>query len=389
MPTLPSSKLQSKKYTAFIASYTESPVREGNDIRILTNGNEIFPDMLRAISRAERSIVFVTYVYWNGAIATSFADALSQKAKDGIQVSVLIDAFGSSKIDLTLITAMKEAGVNVRWFRPFKWYTLHKYNNRTHRKILVIDENIGFVGGVGIAQEWTGDAEDTAHWRDTHFRVVGPSVYDMLQSFNDNWQEAGGPQVATTLDSFQPAGTINAQVTSSRSSSGQTRGEKLFTSIIRSAERHINITTAYFAPSKSFRDLLIAASHRGVTVTILTNGPHTNQKLVRKAGHRYYEDLLRAGVIIHEYQQTLLHAKVATIDDAWATVGSINFDDRSFILNDEISLSFTDSALVEALDAQLTRDLAVAKKITLKKWSSRSIISRTHELVANTFRSQL
>ena len=389
MTQISSSKLTSDRYKSFIAAYTESPVRDGNDVRILTNGNEIFPSMLQAIADANHSILFVTYVYWRGPIASTFADALSKKARSGIAVSVLIDAFGSSKIDSNLITAMQDAGVEVRWFRPFRWYTLHKYNNRTHRKILVIDTAIGFVGGVGIAQEWTGDAEDRKHWRDTHFRVTGPSVFDMIQSFNDNWEEAGGAPITANVTLMKSSGSVSAQITSSRSSTGQTRGEKLFTSIIRSAEHTINITTAYFAPNKAFRDLLIAASKRGVTVTILTNGPYTNHMLVRKAGHKHYHELLQAGIIIYEYHQTLIHAKVATIDGSWATVGSINFDDRSFILNDEISLSFTDTTLVAALDEQLTRDIAVSKRITLKKWSTRSIISRMSELIAHAFRPQL
>lgn len=389
MTQIGTSKLTSDRYKSFIAAYTESPVRDGNDVRILTNGREIFPSMLQAIADATDVIIFVTYVYWRGPIARAFADALSKKAKSGVAVSVLIDAFGSSKIDSDLITAMEDAGVEVRWFRPFRWYTLHKYNNRTHRKILVVDNTVGFVGGVGIAQEWTGDAEDRHHWRDTHFRVTGPSVFDMIQSFNDNWKEAGGAPIAADANLMKSAGSVGAQITSSRSSTGQTRGEKLFTSIIRSAEHTVNITTAYFAPNKAFRDLLIAASQRGVTVTILTNGPYTNHMLVRKAGHRYYHELLQAGVIIYEYHQTLLHTKVATIDGAWATVGSINFDDRSFILNDEISLSFTDTHLVTSLDEQLMRDIAVSKRITLKKWSTRSIISRISERIAHVFRPQL
>lgn len=383
-------KLRTRRYKRFIARYVDSPLREGNQVTVLTNGDEIFPAMLDAIRNATESISFLTYVYWRGEIATQFAEALIERAQSGLTVHVLMDAFGSSKIDPALIRLLQAGGVEFRWFRPLRWHTLHKFNNRTHRKILVIDNRIGFLGGVGIAEEWTGHAQDVHHWRDTHFRIIGPAVSDLLESFNDNWQEAGGTPVTTTFHSASPPpGTMTVQVTSSKATGGRTYANKLFLSLIRSAQLQINITTAYFAPSATFCNALIAARATGVRIVILTNGPHTNHALVRRASHHSYRSLLAAGIEIYEYQQTLLHAKVVTIDDAWASVGSINFDDRSFVLNDEINLSLSDPGVIRQLNEQLHRDLSQSRKVILYQWIKRPAFDRVIETVANLFRHQL
>jgi len=345
--------------------------------------------MLSAIRSSRHSIALLTYVYWRGNIATQFAEALAEKAKAGISVAVMMDAFGSSKIDDELITMMREAGVEFRWFRPVKWYTLHKLNNRTHRKILVVDQRVGFLGGVGIADEWTGDAQDVNHWRDTHFQVEGPAISDLIASFNDNWVEGGGTALETSYLGSTEIGNQTVQVTSSKAAPGQTHADKLFMSLIRSAQQSINITTAYFAPSPQFCTALIAARATGVKITILTNGPHTNHAITRKAGHRYYKRLLAAGIEIHEYQQTLIHTKVVTVDGHWASVGSINFDDRSFVLNDEVNLSITDPDFVVMLDRQMAKDLAVSKRMVLHKWIKRPLNDRFMELIGSLFRPQL
>ena len=236
--------------------------------------------MLASISEATTSISFLTYVYWRGDIADQFATALARKARSGVKVNVLMDAFGSSKVDQALIRRMKNAGVEFRWFRPLKWYTLHKINNRTHRKILVIDNRVGFLGGVGIAQEWTGNAQDIHHWRDTHFKLSGPAVTDLLDSFNDNWREAGGVAVDNSHVATTPDGNQTVQLTSSKATRGRTYADKLFMSLIHSAQMSINITTAYFAPSAQFCNALIAARATGVLVIILKNSAHTNHDLV-------------------------------------------------------------------------------------------------------------
>lgn len=389
MASLKRLKLKTYAYKKFIESYVNSPIRRNNHVTILTNGDEIFPSMLASISEAKTSISFLTYVYWRGDIADQFATALASKAHSGVKVNVLMDAFGSSKVDQALIRRMKNAGVEFRWFRPLKWYALRKINNRTHRKILVIDNRIGFLGGVGIAQEWTGNAQDVHHWRDTHFKLSGPAVTDLLDSFNDNWREAGGKAVDNSHVTTTHDGNQTVQLTSSKATRGRTYADKLFMSLIHSAQMSINITTAYFAPSAQFCNALIAARATGVRVTILTNSAHTNHDIVRRAGHRYYKRLLAAGIEIYEYKQTLLHSKIATIDGAWACVGSINLDDRSFVLNDEINMSLTDPTFVAELDAQFLDDLSHSEKIILHKWIKRPLMSRVFETVSGLLRRQL
>lgn len=382
-------KVKTRAYKQYIERYVDSPIRHNNNVTILTNGDQIFASMLESIEHSKSTILFLTYVYWRGDIAKQFARALAEKARGGVKVHVLIDAFGSSKMDTQCIKEMRDAGVEFLWFRPVKWYTLHKLNNRTHRKILVIDNQIGFLGGVGIAEEWTGSAQDPSHWRDTHFKVTGPMVVDLIDSFNDNWSEAGGDAFDNGYDKSNADGGMTVQVTSSKATDGATHANKLFMSLIRSAQVNINITTAYFAPGAHLCNALLAARAMGVRITILTNGPHTNQALARKAGHGHYRQLLAAGIEIYEYQQTLLHAKVVTIDGSWASVGSINFDDRSFVLNDEINMSLTDQAMLGELDEQFVKDLAVSKQMLLYKWIKRPMTARLTEIISSFLRRQL
>lgn len=361
-----------------------------NHITVLKNGDEIFPSMLDAIQQAKSSIIFLTYVYWRGDIADQFAHRLADKAREGIKVSVLIDAFGGNKIDSALLKHMREAGIEVRWFRPLRWYTIHKFNNRTHRKILVCDEQIGFVGGVGIADEWTGDAQDFRHWRDTHFKITGDAAHELIDSFNENWKSAGGKPIGYGPSSPAGAGKgIEVRVTSSTHGVGRTKGAILFNEAIAAAKQDVMITTAYFVPNRRFIRALTAASRRGVTVSILTNGPHTNQYLARKAGHHAYTRLMFAGVNIYEYQKTLLHAKVMTIDHTSAIVGSSNFDDRSFVLNDEVCVSFSDPAVVKKLDLQYQEDLTQARHISLPRWQERALRSKLMERLSAFISGQL
>ena len=280
--------------------------------------------MLEAIRSAERTINFATYVYWTGSIAPEFAEALAERAEAGVEVNVLLDAVGAAKMDRALIDRLEDAGAKVAWFRPPKWYTLHKLNNRTHRKILVVDGRVGFTGGVGIAEEWTGNCEDPGHWRDTHVRVEGPAARDLFGGFLDNWAEAtqcilSGPDHLPDIDGFDDG--VQVQVTRSTAEKGSTDAEHLFYAAIACAQERIWLTTAYFAPRRAFVEALCEAVGRGVDVRVLTNGPHIDKQVVRQAGHRTYERMLECGSRIFEYQRTMLHAKVMIVDANWATVG--------------------------------------------------------------------
>jgi cardiolipin synthase len=379
-------------FARMVEALTVAPLRQGNRVKVLRNGREIFPAMLAAIRAAEQTVSFATYVYWTGSIAPEFAQALAERAEAGVQVNVLLDAVGAAKMDRRLVALLQRASAEVAWFRPPKWYTLHKLNNRTHRKILVVDGKVGFTGGVGIAEEWTGNCEDPGHWRDTHVRVEGPAARDLLGGFLDNWAEAtqcilSGGEHLPDLRGFEDG--VQVQVTRSTAEKGSTDAEHLFYAAIACARERIWVTTSYFAPRRAFVEALCAASARGVDVRVLTNGPHIDKQVVRQAGHLTYERMFECGVRIFEYQRTMLHAKVLIVDANWATVGSVNFDNRSFALNDELNLSVRDRAVVAELEEHFRADIDDAVELDLAAWRARPAVVRARELASAAVRREL
>ena len=381
----------SDDFARLVEALTGAPLREGNDVTVLKNGCQIFPAMLDAIAAAEHTIDFATYAYWTGDIAHDFANALCERAKAGVKVNVLLDAIGASKMDRSLVDALRSSGADVEWFRPPHWYSLEKMNNRTHRKILVVDGCVGFTGGVGIAEEWTGDCEDPDHWRDTHVRVEGPVARDILGGFIENWAEAHRSILTGRhLPDVHPVeGGVRAQVTRSSAQKGATEAEQLFYSAIASAREKLWITTAYFAPRQAFVDSLIDAVDRGVDVQFIVNGPNIDNNLVRQAGHVSFGELLRGGVRIHEYQRTMLHAKVAVVDGCWATIGSINFDNRSFALNDELNLSIQNDEVAKELEDHFVSDLDDCIELTPSGWRGRPVSKRAKEKASALIRREL
>jgi len=381
----------SPAFARLIEALTGAPLRLGNRVQVLRNGCRIFPSMLDAIAGARDTIDFATYAYWTGDIAPQFASALCERAKAGVEVNVLLDAVGASRMDRSLVDDLANAGANVEWFRPPRWYTVEKINNRTHRKILVVDGSVAFTGGVGIAEEWTGDCEDPDHWRDTHIRVEGPVARDILGGFLENWAEARRSILTgrhlPDVEGFDDG--VRAQVTRSSATKGSTEAEQLFYTAIESAREKLWITTAYFAPRQAFVDVLKDAVDRGVDVRLIVNGPHIDHDLVRRAGHISFGELLEAGVRIFEYQRTMLHAKVTVVDGSWATIGSINFDNRSFALNDELNLSLQDDGVAAELEAHFEQDLADSIELTPDTWTKRPVAGRAKELAAALIRREL
>ena len=327
------------------------PATEGNLVEVLRNGNEIFPAMLGAIAEADHTIDLLTFVYWRGQIGTRFAEALSERAGSGVRVRVLLDAWGAHPIDRELIGMMEDAGVRLRWFRPLHRLQMSKANHRTHRKVMVVDEAVGFTGGVGIADEWNGDARNEHEWRDTHFRVHGPAVDGLRAAFLDNWIETDPEIFTREIDRFpdQPKpGRSVIQCVRGASETGASDMSTLVLSLLQIAEERIRITTAYFVPDAELVDRLCAASDRGVTVEILLPGPHADKRFVQLAGQAVYESLLEHGVRIWQFQPSMLHAKVMTIDGRVANVGSANFNARSTELDEEINMVALDPDLVRA-----------------------------------------
>ncbi|HEX4942378.1 MAG TPA: phospholipase D-like domain-containing protein [Actinomycetota bacterium] len=368
------------------------PATEGNLVDVLVNGDRIFPAMLEAIGEARRTIDLLTFVYWRGGIGTRFAEALSDKAGSGVRVRVLLDAWGASSIDPGLVSDMEDAGVRVRWFRPLHRLQPTKVNHRTHRKVMIVDEATGFTGGVGIADEWSGDARSEDEWRDTHFRVRGPAVDGLRAAFLDNWLETDPEVFDASIDRFpdQPQpGEAVIQCVRGASEVGWSDISTLLLALLQLAKDRIRITTAYFVPDDELIGQLSAASDRGVKVEILLPGPHGDKRFVQLAGQAIYEQLLEHGVRIWHFQPTMLHAKIMTVDGLVANVGSANFNARSTELDEEINLVALDADLVRQLDRQFDVDLERSEEIQPGRWEDRSVGRRVLEGITRPLRHKM
>ncbi|MBI5279683.1 MAG: cardiolipin synthase B [Burkholderiales bacterium] len=356
-------------------------ILDGNKATELINGDAIFPAMLDAIRGAQRSVLFETYIYWSGEVGEQFAEALAERARAGVRVHVLVDWVGSAKMDASLIDRMKQAGVEVEKYRPLRWYNLGRLNNRTHRKLLVVDGRVGFTGGVGIAQEWTGNAQDPQHWRDSHFRIEGPVVAQMQSVMLDNWVKTKGAVLhgPEYFPPLEPVGTQKAQMFSSSPSGGSESMLMMYLLAITAAKQSIDLSSAYFVPDAITRRALAQAVARGVRVRIILPGEHIDAETVRRASRGLWGDLLEAGVEIYEYQPTMYHCKVMIVDGFMTSVGSTNFDVRSFRLNDEANLNVYDAGFARRQVRVFEEDLKRSRRITLQQWLARPWSEKLHE----------
>lgn len=367
------------------------PLVAGNHVQELINGDEIFPPMLSAIRAARKTITFETFIYWSGDIGREFAKALAERAQSGVKVHVLVDWVGSVKMDDDLLNLMEDAGVELHKYHPLHWYHLARMNNRTHRKLLVVDGTVGFTGGVGIADEWLGDAQDADHWRDSHFRIEGPAVAHMQAAFLDNWMKTSG-EVLHGEDYFpplQPVGEHYAQVFKSSSNEGSESVRLMYLLSIAAARKTIYIANAYFVPDDLSVETLVRALKRGVKVRIILPGTRIDSEPVRRASRARWGDLLEAGAEIHEYQPTMYHCKVMIVDDVWVSVGSTNFDSRSFRLNDEANLNIYDRAFAQRQIEIFEDDLKKSRQITYTEWRNRPWNEKLLEHTMALLRSQM
>ncbi|MGH8900487.1 MAG: phospholipase D-like domain-containing protein [Egibacteraceae bacterium] len=367
------------------------PATEGNKVDVLRNGVEIFPAMLEAIRAAQSTVDLTSYVYWTGDIANEFADALSERARAGVRCRVLLDAVGAYAMNRDLVDQIQDAGCILEWFRTPKRLRVWEVNNRTHRKVLVCDEQIAFIGGVGIAEEWEGDARHPSEWRDTHFRVRGPAVDGLHASFVGNWAETGHP-LFDEADRFpeQPKpGTAIVQVVNCPSQVGWSELQTAFDALFRLAQRHLRITSAYFVPDDALRDQLCETARRGVEIDVLMPGEHTDKRVVQIAGEADYTPLLEAGIRIWRYRPTMLHAKIITADDLVACVGSANLDPRSMRQNEEANLIILDPEVVTVLDRHFATDLARSEPVDPDSWASRGVVQRVKETAVDLLDEQL
>jgi cardiolipin synthase len=363
----------------------------GNRIENLENGAEIFPAMLAAVKGAKQTISFETYIYWSGAVGKQFAEALEERARAGVKVHVLIDWVGSQKMEDSLVDEMKAAGIEVQLYHPLHWYNLGRMNNRTHRKLLVVDGRVGFTGGVGIADQWDGHAQDPDHWRDSHYRLEGPAVLQMQAAFLDNWIKTTG-KVLQGVEYFPPvppAGDQMAQVFTSSPSGGGDSMALMYLLSITAAEKTIDLSASYFVPDELTRRALRAALERGVKVRIIVPGRHIDAQVVRQASRADWGALLQAGAEMYEFAPTMFHCKMMLVDSKLASVGSTNFDSRSFRLNDEANLNVYDHAFAEKLEDVFEADLKRSKRITYEAWKHRPLRQKITERFSSLLSSQL
>jgi cardiolipin synthase A/B len=364
----------------------------GNRVRVLVNGDEIFPAMLGAIRSARRSINLESYIFWSGRVGSRFRDALAERARRGVEVRLIFDAVGSkSKLKESDLNGLVSAGCLVEFYHPLRPWMLDSINNRTHRRILVVDGRVGFTGGAGIADEWLGNADAPSHWRETHVQVEGPVVAQLQTAFLDNWAELHGD--ALLGESFYPkleaVGGTPSQVIPSTSRAPSSATKLLYAVSIAAAQQRLFLSNSYFLPDDETSAALVSAARRGVDVQVIVPGQVNDVPATKAGGRTAFGTLLRGGVKIFEYQPTMFHPKTMVVDGLFATIGSTNFDNRSFRRNDEINLTIADPAVARRMEELFRKDLARSRAYTYQDYLSRSVKDRLFEWAVLPFRSEL
>lgn len=381
--TAPHAPLASPQYMNFLSAIVNARLFSVNDLLVLSSGEAIYAAELQAIRAARRSIHLEVYLFLRGRIGDEMLAALTERARAGVAVRVVVDRIGSLATPGRYFAPLREAGGSVQWYQPIAWYTLKRFNNRTHRDLLIVDGTTGYVGGVGVADFWLGPRGRGRPWRDTMVRVSGDLVKGLQTSFAENWLEAAGEILsAEEFDLDAEAERQNLQagaglvINSTPSAGRSTRARILFQVLLASARESIQITSPYFLPDRSLTRELLRAVERGVAVTVLMPGAWNNHPIARLASRRRYGLLLKGGVHIYEYQPAMIHAKVLIVDSTWCVVGSTNFDNRSFGLNDEVNVAIMQTALAARLQADFLSDLARSRAITLDEWRRRPLSER-------------
>ncbi|WP_269537430.1 phospholipase D-like domain-containing protein [Cerasicoccus fimbriatus] len=396
MPELPTTSLKerdediaSPSRIAYMENALGIPFTYGNTVEPLNNGNEIFPAMLSAIRSSHDHIELLTYIYWSGDVAKEFADALSERSMAGVTVRVLLDSFGCSDIKREYLDEMAEAGVQIQWFRPVK-KSLLKFDWRTHRKVLICDGRIAFTGGVGIAAEWEGDARNPDEWRETHFRVRGPAVKCLSGAFWDNWFEENEiPLKMMTANPNERPHGLPLQVVRSNSGYRVSDAHKVLHAMINLATERLDIVTPYFVPEPGLLKLMCEKARNGVSVRVLIPDAYTDKRFERLESARYFDDLTKAGAEVHLYQKTMIHTKLMLCDDELALFGSINFNRRSLLKDEEIGVVVGSPTFVREMRQTVERDLDDAIQLDRSKWSGPNTVEFLVQRLLTPFRDQL
>ena len=367
------------------------PFAKGNTLELLINGDQFYPSMLTAVQEAEHSITIEAYIYWAGEIGLTFARALAERAGSGIKVKILLDAIGSSSVGNEILEILRKGGCHVAWYNPLRWNKLRRLNNRTHRKSLIIDGRIGFTGGAGIADHWTGDAQDDKHWRDVQVRLEGPAVQPLQTGFAQNWLEATRELVTGTAfyPALTPVGKVALQTVMSSPETGASSVRVMYCLAIAAARESIEIANPYFVPDHLAIDLFRDAAKRGVRIRIMVAGTPNDNLVARLNSVRLYGALLDAGVELLEYNRTMLHHKTMVVDRVWATVGTSNFDSRSFAHNEENNVCLCDAAFSRQLNEMFAADAALCEPVTLETWRRRPLLDKVMQALASFVQDQV
>ena len=378
--------VEDTRYPAYVAALVGTDLTRGNRYDVLTNGDQIFPAMLEAISRARRRINFETYIYDTGEIAGKVTDALEAAARRGVKVNIIVDAIGASSMEQEHADRLRQAGCALRQFNTPKWYSLENLNYRTHRKILVVDGEIGFTGGAGVADHWLGNAQDKEHWRDTQVRVQGPIARLLDAAFYEDFIESGEivtPEIDDTPETHDEEGA--SLLVRSSPTGGSNDLKRLYLLLIAGAAKTLDITTPYFVTDESTMWALEDAVNRGVKIRIVVEGDITDAMPVKYASRHAYDRLLSLGIEIHEYQPTMMHTKVLVADRTVSMFGSANFDNRSLELNEELNVAVSSRDLAARLTADFEQDLKVSRKLELSTWRQRPFLQKAREQFWSAF----
>ncbi len=383
--------VSSAEFPVTMTGMTGMPLIEGNRVTIYNGGDEFFPAMLDAIDAAQDSVTMEQYIFWDGQVGRRFAEAFAEKARSGVSVKLLVDAVGSSTLGEPIMKILEAGGCQLAWFRPVHWYTLNLANHRTHRKSLIVDGRVAFTGGAGIGDHWLGTGQSPDSWRDVQVRVEGPAVLEQQSGFAQNWLRTTG-EILGGHEYFPllvPVGDTGVQTILSSPSEGAGAAGTMHLIVLQCARRHLYIANPYFIPDARIIEMLAQACKRGVSVKLMLAGRHNDTWWARQNSVRLYGKLLAAGVEIFEFLPTMLHQKIVIVDDAWAAVGTANFDNRSFSLNDETSVCFCDRALVNQLHDIFAADLEHCRKVDLAEWRGRVLWQRAGELFASLIEDQV
>jgi cardiolipin synthase A/B len=378
-------QLDSDQFLHMLEAIVDAKVNRHTSLEVLTNGDQFYEAELRAIGGAACTVNVEAYIFQEGEIAKRYLDALTERARAGVKVSLLLDAVGSAGVTGNFVRDFESAGGKLAWYHPVRWNKLPHYNNRTHRELLIVDGRTGFIGGAGVADHWYRGKSGSPRWRDTMVQVEGDAVPNLQATFVENWLEATGDLL--TGEEYFPiceAGNETAAmvINSTPSAGGSTRARILFQVLLASAQKTIDITTPYFLPDRSVcEELIRAVQERGVEVRIILPGTHSDHILTRSSSRMVYGKLLQAGIRIFEYEPAMVHAKILMIDGLWSVAGSTNFDNRSFGINDEVNLAVRDAVFAARLEQDFSRDLAHSREVTYDAWRRRSIFERAPELL--------